>query len=241
MIAESVPSASIPSPRLQLSDEVARRYSARIRRHAARVARRLPRHIQVSDLVSAGYTGLVDAYLRFDTARMESFEAYVDQRIRGAILDELREHDPLTRDQRAFSRKLATTTHRLATELGRAPEESEVAEALGLSLDALQVQLSRMCATAARNGAASLDEDADEAIGEAWDRPDEIAERSEQFARISSAIEALPPRHRHVLRMHYEEGKTLRQIGEALGVTESRASQIHAEAIGRLRALVGEG
>lgn len=228
-----------PSGRTALSNELARHYTPCIRRHAARVARRLPRHVAMADLVSAGYAGLVDAFVRFDKTRMDSLEAYIDHRIRGAILDELRDHDPLTRDQRAFARRLAAATHQLTMSLGRAPEESEVAAALELTLDALQTQLSRMNATASRSGAAAYDDDM-ESVGEELDRPDAIAERTERRALVHSAMERLPPRQRQVLQMYYDEGQTLRQIADILGVTESRVSQIHSEAIGRLRVLVAE-
>jgi len=194
----------------------------------------------MAELVSAGYAGLVDAFVRFDAARMESFEAYIDHRIRGAILDELRDHDPLTRDQRAFARRLATTNHQLSASLGRAPDETETASAMGLTLSALQAQLSKMDATAARSGAGVYDEDAADVSGEEWSRPDTLAERSERRTLVRGAIERLPPRQRQVLRMYYDDGQTLRQIADTLGVTESRVSQIHSEAIQRLRVLMAD-
>jgi RNA polymerase sigma factor for flagellar operon FliA len=193
----------------------------------------------MADLVSAGYAGLVDAFVRFDKTRMDSLEAYIDHRIRGAILDELRDHDPLTRDQRSFARRLAAATHQLTMSLGRAPEEKEVATALGLTLEALHSQLSRMNATASRSGAAAYDDEM-ESAGEELDRPDTIAERTERRAQVNAAIGRLPPRQRQILQMYYEEGQTLRQIADAFGVTESRISQIHSEAIGRLRGFVSD-
>jgi RNA polymerase sigma factor for flagellar operon FliA len=240
MISESMYPSSNSTNRPALSNELARRYTPRIRRHAARVARRLPRHVAMADLVSAGYAGLVDAFVRFDTSRMDSFEAYIDHRIRGAILDELRDHDPLTRDQRAFARRLATATHQLAVKLGRAPEEAEIAASLEMSLSALQSQLSRMNATAARSGAAVYDEETVESVSEDAERPDAQAERSERRALVGAAMDQLPARQRKVLQMYYEEGQTLRQIADSLGVTESRVSQIHSEAINKLRTMVTE-
>jgi RNA polymerase sigma factor FliA len=243
MISSSTsPSLSLhgTDSRPALSDDLARKYSSRIQRHAARVARRLPGHVGMADLVSAGYAGLVDAFMRFDTARMESFEAYIDHRIRGAILDELRGHDPLTRDQRAFVRRLAAATHQLSAALGRAPDEAEVAQALGMTLDAYQAQLARMTATAARSGAGTYDEETADWLGEERGRPDAIAEQSEQCAIVSAAIERLPPRQREILWMYYHEGQTLRQIADRVGVSESRVSQIHSDAIQRLRGLIAD-
>lgn len=221
-----------------LTNETAERYLPRIRRHAARIARRLPRHVQVGDLVSAGFVGLVDAFMKFDVSRMESFDAYVDHRIRGAILDELRAHDPLTRDQRIFARRLATARQTAANETGGTPDEVEVARALGINVVQYRAQVERMAATAARSEAAPYDEESVEASEPTHDRPDELAEQHEQRSRIAAAMDRLPPRKREVLRMHYDEGRTLREIGEHLGVTESRVSQIHSEAVLRLRTLL---
>lgn len=226
------------SIRPRLTNEDAAKYLPRIRRHAARIARRLPRHVVVGDLVSAGFMGLVDAFLKYDTSRMDSFEAYVDHRIRGAILDELRAHDPLTRDQRAFSRRLAQARQSAANRIGRTANEGEVAGEMGLTLAQYRVQIERMTATAARNEAAPYDEEVVEACEPANDRPDEICEQHQEHLQVFGAIENLPARQRDVLKMHYEEGKTLREIGERLGVTESRVSQIHSEAVLRLRSML---
>ena len=238
MLTPSTFPAARSSTRPALSNEIAGRYTTRIRRHAARVARRLPRHVVVSDLVSAGYAGLVDAFERFDTTRMQSFDAYVDHRIRGAILDELREHDPLTRDQRVFARHLTITVHACTLRLGRVPESAEIALALDMTLSEYHAQLSRMNATSSRSAALAFDEDAMEAEGELSNRPDDLAEHNERRAMLNTAVERLSARHRLVLKMHYDECQTLREIADALGVTESRVSQIHSEIITRLRFLV---
>lgn len=239
MMADSVCPPPAATERSVLCNELARRYAARIRRHAARVARRLPRHVAMADLVSAGYAGLVDACARFDVQRMDSFEAYVDHRIRGAILDELRSYDPLTRDQRVFARRVSAVTHQLSVALGRAPEDHEIAEALGMTVAQLQDRLARMNTTAAYSTAVCYEDQTEVEQIEA-NRPDEITERYQQHTLVQAAIERLPERQRLVLRLYYDEGMTLRQIADVLGVTESRVSQIHAEAIGRLRAMVAD-
>jgi len=221
--------------RVQLDDEMAARYLPRVQRHAARIARKLPRHVQVGDLVSAGFCGLVDAFIRFDPNRMDSFEAYIDHRIRGAILDELRQFDPLTRDQRAFVRGVAGARQKFSGRVGRMPEEHELAAELGVSLERYRQQADRMHATAVRGDAMPFDEDHDSPAEAANDSPDAIAADHERNDRIAAAMATLPPRIRDVLRMHYHEGRTLREIGVALGVTESRVSQIHSEAVVRLR------
>jgi RNA polymerase sigma factor for flagellar operon FliA len=171
---------------------------------------------------------------------MDSFEAYVDHRIRGAILDELRQHDPLTRDQRAFVRSIAAARHSFSSREGRMPDEHELAAELGISLTRYRQQLDRMHATAIRSDAVPFNEDEDSPAEPANDSPDVIAATRERNDRIAAAINMLPQRLRDVLRLHYHEGRTLREIGLVLGVTESRVSQIHAEAVVRLREVLAE-
>ena len=221
--------------RIPLTDDLAAKYLPRVQRHAARIARKLPRHVQVGDLVSAGFCGLVDAFLRFDPTRMESFEAYIDHRIRGAILDELRHHDPLTRDQRAFVRSVSDARQSFSGREGRMPDERELAAELGVTLARYRHQVDRMHATAVRSDATPFNEDEDRPAEPANDSPDAIASTRERNDRIACAMNTLAPRLRDVLRLHYHEGRTLREIGVVLGVTESRVSQIHGEAVIRLR------
>ncbi len=231
--------ASIAPPAaLMLDDAMARHYTPRIRRHAARFARRLPRHMAVADLVSAGFTGLVDACLRFDHERVNSFEAYLDHRIRGAMLDELRERDPLTRDQRAFARKLSTATQRLSHRLGRAPSEEETALELQLSVPALRDQLTRLNESAMRGAASTGEQDLHAAAGDEFERPDTLLEMRERRHRMDAAMNRLPERQRMALKMYYDDDMTLREIAGVMGVTESRVSQIHAEAIAKLRGML---
>lgn len=229
-------SAATPAGRA-LPHEIAVRYVPIIRRVALRLARRLPSHVSIDDLVSAGFVGLVDAYRRYDTARCDCFEPYADLRIRGAMMDELRLYDPLSRDVRALAKKANAATRRLATRLGRAPTDVEIAAEVGVPLDAY-----RSCAALLSIGSVSLDAP----NGDAYDgmdlgdpsvisAVDEIA-LAESRRALVVAIDALPPRLRQVLRLYYGDELTLRNIGSLLGVTESRVCQLHAEAITRLRA-----
>lgn len=224
--------------RMTLTNEVAQKYLPRVQRHAARVARKLPRHVHVGDLVSAGFFGLIDAFIRFDPTRMDSFEAYVDHRIRGAILDELREHDPLTRDQRTFARKVAEARHEYANREGAMPDERELAAELGMTLTRYRHHVDRMHATAVRSEATPFNEDEDTPAEPANDSPDQLFAVKETHDRMDAAMDCLHPRLRDVLKMHYKEGRTFREIGLALNVTESRVSQIHGEALTRLREVV---
>ncbi len=233
--ARAVRAPRAPRANTTLTNEMAEKYLPRVQRHAARIARKLPRHVNVGDLVSAGCCGLLDAFLKFDPTRMESFDAYVDHRIRGAILDELRAHDPLTRDQRTFAKRAAIARTELQNRTGYVPEEREIAAEMGLTLAQYRHQVDRLHATASRSEASPFNEDEDPLSEPANDAPETLYSSKEDRARIDTAMAQLTARHREVLHLHYDDGRTLREIGIAIGVTESRVSQIHAEALTRLR------
>jgi len=206
-----------------------------VRRIAHQLARRLPRHIRIDDLVGAGCEGLVAAVARFDPTRGEEFESYVEFRIRGAMLDELRACDPLSRDQRAHANRIVAATRALVSRLGRAPAADEIAAELGVPLETYWEWL-----TAAATGATSLysDEEHDwsaQLCDSRAESADDLLARKELKQALNRAIAALPERLRRVLDMHYVDGLTLRQIGALLGVSESRVCQIQSEAVRRLR------
>jgi RNA polymerase sigma factor for flagellar operon FliA len=210
------------------------RYLPLVERVAARVARRLPFHVVRDDLVSAGVVGLLECAPRFDAARGESFEAFAEFRVKGAILDELRGADPLSRDMRRHLNDVRDATHRLEGALGRAPEEDEIAQALGLSLDAYRELLGKL----GGHSVVSLSELESGAVQLAAETEDPCAEAvdGETRAQIAMAIETLPARQRQVLWLYYFEEMSLKAIGALLGVTESRVCQIHTQATRALRA-----
>jgi RNA polymerase sigma factor FliA len=209
-----------------------------VRRHAYRLARRLPSHINVEDLMGAGCIGLADALVKYDRTGPDRFEAYADFRIRGAMLDELRSYDPLSRDLRDLNNRIVTAVRRLTCELGRPPEEAEIAEMLGLPVAEFRLRLARL----SFGGLVSLDTTGNDGVDsiEVGDDGADGAEcqllRAERRERLASAVAELPERLQTLLRLYYEQDHTLREIGQELGFTESRACQLHAEAIVRLRA-----
>jgi RNA polymerase sigma factor for flagellar operon FliA len=209
-------------------------YVPLIRRVATRLARRLPAHVALDDLISAGVIGLLDSATRFDPSRAEQFDTFAEFRVRGAMLDELRATDSLTRDMRQHMNELRAAVHRLEGALGRAPSEEEIAAELGLSLDGYYA----MVANLSGHTVASLDElgaqDAVQFAAEAED-PCEAAARAEARQAVVEAIDELPERERAVLRLYYFAEMTLKEIGAALGVTESRVCQIHTQATRALR------
>jgi RNA polymerase sigma factor for flagellar operon FliA len=211
---------------------------AMVRRHAYRLARRLPSHINVEDLMGAGYVGLADALRKYDRSGPDRFEAYADCRIRGAMLDELRSYDPLSRDLRDLNNRIVASVRKLTSCLGRPPEEAEIAADLELPIDEFRDRLARL----AFGGFVSLDTtggDGSDGL-EIGDEVSEWAEakllKSERRMKLAQAVHALPDRLQTLIRLYYEQDYTLREIGEMLGVTESRVCQLHAEAIVRLRA-----
>ena len=225
--------------RRQLSRADYERFLPLVRRTAMKLARKLPTTITVADLVSYGWVGLLEAFDRASPDMDEAeFEAYALYRVRGAALDHLRSLDPASRAARSQSRAISRGIQSLTKKLGRPPEEDEIAKELGMSLEAYRTQLD----TVGRAGMARLEMlDLDD-VQQASDTEsaEDTAGRKELSAVVTGAIEELPLRLQQVLALYYSEGHTLREIGIVLEVTESRACQLHTEAIHRLRAAIGK-
>jgi len=212
------------------------RYTPLVRRIAMKTIRSLPSSVTLDDLLSAGWIGLAEA-LRRRTESMdeEQFEAYASHRVQGAILDYLRSLDPLSRKLRGASRRITDVTSELTRQLGRSPEEDEIAGALGLPLPEYHLLLSQISdAGLARLELTDSIEDRAE-----FSSPEQITSQREMVDHVAEAIDALPERLRTVLGLHYQEDCSFREIGEILGVTESRACQLHTEAVHRIRARMG--
>jgi len=210
-----------------------------VRRIAMRLARRLPSHISVADLMSAGWVGLMEACSR-SHANMpdEEFAAYASHRVRGAMLDYLRQLDPATRQVRNASRKVAKAISELTQVLGRPPEEEEVAAAMGLDVDQYR-ELMTTIASAGMTRIDMVDFDQLDGVSSWLEAPDLAAEKHLLLEAVTEAIDTLPERLQLVVALYYQESCTLREIGAVLEVSESRVCQLHAEAMHRLRAAVG--
>ncbi len=222
-------------------------YSPLVKYVAARVAVGLPQHVDSADLVSYGIIGLIDAIDRFDPVRAVKFETYAIPRIRGAIIDELRAIDWVPRSVRAKARAVEQAYATLEASLLRTPTDAEVAAEMGISQPELQDILRKISFV----GVAALDE-VFSVAGDRNDRttlgdiiPDDGAgpgaafEDKELKEILLQAITRLGDRERTVLSLYYYEGLTLAEIGEILGVTESRVCQIHTKAVLQLRARLG--
>lgn len=216
-------------------------YYPMVERLASKVASQygMPTGMDVSDLVSHGVLGLVEAYDRFDAARGVPFEAYAIQRIRGAILDAIRNVDWVPRKVRARIRKEKDASASLTTQFGRAPTQEEVNEVLGVTSSRRRRGPKTLLAledTVTRGG----DGDGSVSIGDTLadvevEAPGEAIEDAETRRRMLEALNKLPERDALILTLYYFESVPLTDIATVLGVTESRVSQLHMRALGRLR------
>jgi RNA polymerase sigma factor for flagellar operon FliA len=208
---------------------------------ARRIHERLPQHVDIEDLVSAGVVGLLDAFAKFDPAKKVQFRSYAQFRIRGAILDSLRTLDWSPRELRRKGRAVEEAIRILTSRLGHAPGEHEVATEMGLDLETYQQLLGDLKGLEIGTLHMERNEDSgEEELAYVPGRPEEDplfrCLRSEMEGRLSAAIADLPDRERLVMTLYYFEEMTMREIGLALGVVESRVSQVHASAVVHLRA-----
>lgn len=210
-----------------------------VKRIAYQMMTKLPYSVQVDDLIQAGMMGLLDAVSRYDELLGAQFETYATQRIRGAMLDELREADWLPRSMRRDMRRIETALSRLQQKLGRAPSESEIAAELEVSLAEYQhmLQNSRGAQLVYYEDFQGPDHEDFFERFEFGDHADPLSLlEDERFkAELVRAIANLPERERMMMSMIYEQEMNLREVGEVLGVGESRVSQLHSQAVARLR------
>jgi RNA polymerase sigma factor FliA len=212
---------------------------------ARRIHERLPQHVEMEDLVSAGVVGLMDAFTKFDPRKKVQFRSYAQFRIRGAILDSLRTLDWSPRELRRKGRAVEEAIRVLTARLGRAPDEMEIAAELDVSLDQYQALLGNLKGLEIGTLHAEHNEDSGEeelayVPGQPEDDPLFRCLRGELKERLADSIERLPERERLVMTLYYYEELTMREIGLALGVVESRISQIHASAVVHLRAALSD-
>jgi RNA polymerase sigma factor FliA len=219
-------------------------YAPLVKYVAGRLGAGLPQSVEQADLVSNGMFGLMDALEKYDPAREVKFETYAIPRIRGAILDELRAMDWVPRSIRFKAREVEKAHTKLEANLGRAPTDPEVADELGVDLEELHeviTQISLVSVMALEEVVGGGDEKGeqrsllDTLADAAGSDPTAALEGHEMRGLLSAAINSLSEREKIVITLYYFEGLTLSEIGEILGVTESRISQIHTKAVGSLR------
>jgi RNA polymerase sigma factor FliA len=219
-------------------------YAPLVKYVAGRMGSGLPAHVEEADLISYGLIGLISAIERFDISREIKFETYAITRIKGAIIDELRSLDWVPRSVRAKAREIERANAKLEHKLQRAPTDDEMALELEVSVDEFQESLLQI----SNSTVVALDElwTVSDSSGDQVslldtlhdpDAPDpsQVLDASEVKDRLADAIARLPEREKLVIALYYYENLTLREIGEVLGVTESRISQLHTKAVLRLK------
>jgi RNA polymerase sigma factor for flagellar operon FliA len=216
-------------------NQYAAKFFPYIEKVARRLARRLPAHVEIDDLISSGVIGLMEAAERFDPKRVDRFEAFAEFRIRGAMLDDLRSRDTLSRDMRRLSNELRDATRRLEAQLGRTPDQEEIARRLGVGVDELYARQQKLSGSSV----VGIDDAGPDLLERTGDQqaadPFELTSRREMLSQLVGGIEELPEKMQQVLSLYYCDNLNLKEIGAVLGVTESRVCQIHGEATKRLR------
>lgn len=222
-------------------DQMLIEHLPRVRYVARRIHERLPQHVELEDLVSAGVVGLIDALSKYDYTKRVQFKSYAQFRIRGAILDSLRTLDWSPRELRRKGRAVEEAIRTLTQRLGHAPSEQEIATEMALPLGEYQHLLGELKGLEIGSLQVERSEDSgDEELAYIPGSPDDDplfrCMQGEMKQRLMDAIDQLPEKERLVLTLYYYEELTMKEIGLTLGVVESRVSQIHSSAVVRLRA-----
>ena len=219
-----------------------RQYQPLVRRLAHHMMAKLPANVEVDDLIQVGLIGLSEALTRYEAAQGVQFETFATQRIRGAMLDELRGNDWMSRGSRKSQKDIEQALRRLEHKLGRTPLESEIAADLGLSLVDYQSLLGKVRGTQLvylEDMARGSDEDdsfLDRHVGDSEADPMNMLRDQRLRQALVAAIKNLPEREQFILSMYYEQDMNLKEIAAVLNVTESRICQLHSQSIARLRA-----
>ena len=224
-------------------EAVIKEYAPMVKYVANRIAMRLPPHVEVDDLISVGVLGLIDAIDKYDSTRGAKFKTYAEFRVRGAILDELRSMDWVPRSVRQKASSMDGVVQKLQNKLGRRPEDDEIAEEMGVSLDELFTALNE---TKSMPILSLEDLGIAKESGEQQSLLDCLAGKNDADPQtylrlvelkeiIAKAIDTLPEKERLMISLYYYEELTMKEIGGVLGITESRVSQIHSKAVLRLR------
>ena len=233
-----------PAEDLQTRDQLVMQHVDLVKSMASRLGRRLPAQVEVSELVSVGVLGLIDAASRYRPSLGVPFDAFARRRIHGAMLDALRGLDWVPRSVRKLQRDVDSALTSLRHMLGREPDAHEIAGALGVSDDEYDTMLDQLrAADLAVVRRAGSDPESGSLIDvaiEPGSGPYAQFERAELRAELARALGRLPEREKHILALYYEQELTLTEVGQVIGVSESRVSQLRAQAIVRLRSMLGE-
>lgn len=221
-------------------DDVVRHYLPLVKRIAYHMMARLPASVEVDDLIQVGLIGLMDAVSRFDGTQGAQFESYATQRIRGSMLDDLRDADWLPRHIRQKSRQIESAINKLAQRNGRAPTEQEISAEMGIALTEYQSMLGDVKGNQLLYYEDFSDEESSDFLERYLvdDASDPLSLLEDEGFRkgLIGAIDDLPEREKNLMGMYYEQDMNLKEIGAVMGVSESRICQLHSQAVARLRA-----
>ena len=234
-----------PKMSQQVRDRIVLDHLPLVKAIAIRVHENLPVHVDLDDLIHAGVLGLFDAVIKFDDTKNVAFHSYAKHRIKGAILDSLRELDWASRDLRKRQKQVDVVTHDLSMKLGRNPSESEVAQEMGVSLERWHRIMMELRSVGLVSASASPDQERDRTqdfAAHPESQPDHICQHRQLQVTLARAIGKLPERYQKVVFLYYTNDLTMKEIGDMLGVNESRISQIHKTALKKMAvALESEG
>ena len=222
---------------MTVRDQIVLEHLPLVRAIAIRVHENLPVHVDLDDLVHAGVLGLFDAVDKYNAAKNVAFHAYAKHRIKGAILDSLRQLDWASRDLRRRQKQVEEATRSLSLKLGRTPSESEVASELGIGQERWHRILMELRSAGPVSSTVHGEDDRDRAQEFAATpelEPDRMCARRQMQSSLAEAMKTLPERYQRVVFLYYTNDMTMKEIGELLGVNESRVSQIHKNALQKM-------
>ena len=225
----------------QLSrDALLKQYTPLVRRMAHYMIAKVPANIEVDDLIQMGMIGLADALTRYESGHGAQFETFATQRIRGSMIDELRDTDWLSRTSRKGQKDIERAIHKLEQRLGRSPQEHEIAEEMNVSLSDYQDMLTKARGTQLiymedLSGRDDDDDALERHVGDEDANPLNILQNRKMREALVAAIKVLPEREQFIMGMYYEQDMNLKEIAEVLKITEARVSQLHSQAVTRLR------
>jgi len=229
----------------QERDQIVLEHLPLVKAIAIRVHDNLPVHVDLDDLIHAGVLGLFDAVTKFDADQNVAFQAYAKHRIKGAILDSLRQLDWASRDLRRRQKQVDSLTRDLSLKLGRMPTEAELAQAMGISTDRwrrMAMELRTVGLVSATPNPDLENERPTDFAAAPDSHPDRMCERRQLQVTLARAMECLPERYQKVVFLYYTNEMTMKEIGDVMGVNESRISQIHKLALKKMAvALKSEG
>jgi len=221
----------------EVRDQIVLDHLSLVKAIAIRVHENLPVHVDLDDLIHAGVLGLFDAVNKFDSTKNVAFQSYAKHRIKGAILDSLRQLDWASRDLRKRQKQVDAITHELSLQLNRTPADAEIAQGMGVSMDRWRRMQLELRTVGLVSSTPRPDQERDrtqEFPAAPTFQPDRMCEQRELQTTLARAVRSLPERYQKVVFLYYTNDMTMKEIGDMLGVNESRISQIHKTALKKM-------